>query len=421
MKPHSRFLLFLAVSIASCATPSSPVPPPAAVPTSEAKTVQPRSTQTIAMSTPRALQSATLLRDGKVLICGGTSTANVGGVLSSAELYDPATATFSTTGSMTAARQGHTATMLPDGTVLIAGGAANIGFRSQLASAEIYDPASGSFHATGSMSTPREGHSATLLRDGRVLIAGGSPNGTATTASVEVYDYHTGRFTSIAPMGVPRSTHTATLMRNGQVLIAGGGRGGMPGGYIAYDTAEIFDPTTNRFHPVAAHLTVDRVAPAAALLDDGRVLIAGGKSGKIKFRGANLANFTPLETAEVFDPETNSFHKVGPMSTAHYLGVPTRLPDGMILITGGWTATGGVVGGIRPAELFDPPHNTFSGGGNLQVGRLNQTATLLPNGDVMIAGGLDRNGNVTAAVEFYASRRREFVLTPSTSAAQLRE
>jgi len=373
------------------------------------------------MTTPRALQSATLLRDGKVLICGGTSTANIGGVLASCELYDSATGAFSNTGSMTTVRQGHTATLLPDGTVLIVGGSSNIGYRSELASAEIYDPTAGTFRATGSMSITREGHSATLLRDGRVLIAGGSPNGIATTGSVEVYDYHTGRFTSIAPMTVPRSTHSATLMRNGQVLIAGGGRGGMPGGYIAYDTAEIFDPTTNRFHTVAAHMTVDRVAPAAALLDDGRVLIAGGKSGKIVFRGASLANFTPLETAEVFDPETNSFYKVGPMSTAHYLGVANRLPDGMILITGGWTATGGVIGGIRPAELFDSPHNMFSGGGDLNVGRLNQTATLLPSGDVMIAGGLDRNGNVTASVEFYASRRREFVLTPSTSAARLRE
>src|SRR6202040_716621 len=100
----------------------------------------------------------------------------------------------------------------------------------------------GMFRSTGAMGTPREGHTATLLHNGRVLIAGGSANGITTTATAEVYDPRTGGFTAIAPMGVPREAHTATLLRNGKVLIAGGGRGGMPGGYIAYETAEIFDP-----------------------------------------------------------------------------------------------------------------------------------------------------------------------------------
>jgi hypothetical protein len=318
---------------------------------------------------------------------------------------------------MAEARQGHTATLLPDGTVLIAGGSKNIGFRSELASAEIYDPASGSFRETGSMTTPREGHSATLLRDGRVLIAGGSANGVTTLSSAETYDYRTGRFTTIAPMSVPRETHSATLLKNGTVLIVGGGRGGMPGGYIAYTTAEVFDPARNVFTPLVAHMTTDRVAPAAALLDDGRVLVAGGKSGKIHspFGGASLFYFTPLETAEVFDPGTNSFLPVGSMSMAHYLGVAAKLNNGMVLITGGWTANGGLIGGVRPADLFDPMRNSFSGGGDLHVARLNQTATLLPNGDVMVAGGIDRDGNVTATVEFYASKTGDWLYSDSTS------
>jgi hypothetical protein len=409
MTLRTGIILCIAIMLAGCAQPVAENPAPLPVRTGGG--------EMSSMTTPRALHSATLLRDGKTLICGGTATANIGGVLSSAEIYDPATQSFTLTGAMTAMRQGHTATLLPDGTVLLAGGSDNIGFRSELASAEIFDPTSGHFHATGSMNTAREGHTATLLRDGRVLIAGGSPNGTSTTSSAEVYDYRTGRFTEVAPMGVPREAHSATLLRNGKVLIAGGGRGNMPGGYIAYDTAEIFDPANNKFHALAAHLTVDRIALAAALLDDGRVLLAGGKSGKIRgpFRGANLSYFTPLETAEVFDPETSSFHAVGPMQTAHYLGIATKLNDGMVLITGGWTATGGVVGGIRDAELFDPSRDIFSGGGDLHVARLNQTATLLPNGDVMVTGGLDRHGNITATVEFYNPRRGEFVLAPSTS------
>src|SRR5580704_1455373 len=122
------------------------------------------------MTTPRALHAAVALHDGRILICGGTVNANVGGVLDSAEIYDPVAGTFTSTGSMNDARQGHTATVLPHGEVLITGGQKNIGFRAALASAEIYDPNSGIFQPTGSMSTPREGHTATLLRDGRVLI-----------------------------------------------------------------------------------------------------------------------------------------------------------------------------------------------------------------------------------------------------------
>ncbi len=378
--------------------------------------------QMLTMTTPRALHAAVALHDGRILISGGTSTANVGGVLDSAEIYDPAVGTFEPTGTMTAARQGHTATVLPDGRVLLTGGTKNIGFRATLASAEIYDPGSGTFQTTGSMTTAREGHTATLLRDGRVLIAGGSPNGTSTTASAEVYDPRSGKFRAISPMGVPREAHSATLMKDGRVLIAGGGRGGMPGGYIAYDTAEIFNPATNSFHTVSAHMKVDRVGPAAALLDDGRVLIAGGKSGQIRnpFGGGNLASFTPLASAETFDPETRSFVALPRMHATHYLGVATRLDNGTILITGGWTAIGGMIGGERVTDLFEPERNIFAGG-ELHVGRLEQTATLLRDGDVLVAGGLDRQGNVTATVEFYAPRAGEFVRTPSTSRPQLSE
>ena len=142
--------------------------------------------ESLAMTSPRAGAASIRLGDGRVLICGGTSTGNVGGVVSSAELYDPASQRFTPTGSMTVPRQGHTITMLQDGRVLIAGGVRNIGFRSELASAEIYDPSTGSFSATGSMSVPREGHTATILRDGRVLIVGGSDNGTHTLDSAEI-------------------------------------------------------------------------------------------------------------------------------------------------------------------------------------------------------------------------------------------
>ncbi len=377
----------------------------------------------LTMTTPRALHAAVALHDGRIMICGGTSDANVGGVLETAEIYDPAAGTFTATGSMSAARQGHTATVLPHGEVLITGGQKNIGFRTALASAEIYDPNSGAFRPTGSMLTAREGHTATLLRDGRVLIAGGSSNGITTTSSAEVYNPRTGSFTAISPMNVPREAHTATLLKNGKVLIAGGGRGGMPGGYIVYANAEIFDPASNTFSMLNAQMVNDRVGQAAALLDDGRVLLAGGKSGKVlsPFGGGNLFSLAPLNTAEVFDPETSSFRAVGRMQATHYLGIATRLENGMVLVTGGWNSYGTIIGGQRFADLFDTERNIFSGGADLNVPRLNQTATLMPDGDVMVAGGINGDGNVTATVEFYAPHHGQFIIAPSTTRPILRE
>src|SRR5277367_6421820 len=148
----------------------------------------------LAMTTPRANAAAIRLRDGRVLICGGTATGQVGGVLSSAELYDPATQSFAATGSMTVPRAGQTITMLSDGRVLLTGGVQNAGYRSELASAEIYDPSAGTFTATGSMSVPREGHTATMLRDGTVLIVGGSDNGIHTLGTAEIYFPASGTF-----------------------------------------------------------------------------------------------------------------------------------------------------------------------------------------------------------------------------------
>lgn len=369
----------------------------------------------LSMTERRALHTAVVMHDGHVLICGGTVNAEIGGVLASAEIYDPVSRTFTRTGAMAYARQGHTATVLDNGLVLIAGGAANIGFRSEMASAELYDPATGTFRPTGSMHTAREGHTATLLRDGRVLIAGGSPNGLNTTDSAEIYNPRTGLFTAIAPMTVPREAHSATLLRNGKVLIAGGGRGGMPGGYIAYATAEVFDPLTNTFTALAAHMVYDRVGHAAALLRDGRVLLAGGKSSKVRtggLAGGTLFWLAPLDSAEVFDPESNTFREVGRMRKPHYLGVASVLEDGMVLVTGGWAVHGPVVSGMATAELFDPISDTFVPVGRLHIARLNQTATTLRDGQVMVAGGIDGESQVTATVEFYLPASRRFTVRP---------
>src|SRR5712671_708324 len=285
--------------------------------------------EALSMTSPRANAASIRLNDGRVLICGGTSNAKVGGVLSSAELYDSNTRRFIPTGAMTVARMGQTITMLRDGRVLITGGARNIGFRSELASAEIYDPSTGTFATTGSMRTPRKGHTATMLRDGRVLIAGG-------------------------------------------------GRGGMPGGYISYDTAELYDPDTRMFAKMRAHMIFDRVGAAAVRLNDGRVLIVGGKSGRIvTSRHVNLASLTPLNSAEIYDPELNSFIRTGDMSAPHYLATATMLGNGQVLVVGGWTIQGFVVVGMRDADLYQPETNRFVRAGRTNVARLENTANLL--------------------------------------------
>ena len=371
----------------------------------------------LSMTSPRANAASIRLNDGRVLICGGTSNAQVGGVLSSAELYDSNTRRFIPTGAMTVARMGQTITMLRDGRVLITGGALNIGFRSELASAEIYDPSTGSFATTGSMRTPREGHTATMLRDGRVLIVGGSDNGTHTLDSAEIYDPASGSFSGAGHLNQPREAHVATLLHSGKVLIAGGGRGDMPGGYISYDTAEIYDPATRSFTAIRAHMKSDRVGPAAVKLNDGRVLIVGGKSGRMMTsRLRNIASLTPLNTAEIYDPESGTFIKTGDMSAPHYLATATILNDGNVLVVGGWTIRGPIVVGMRDAEVYQPQTNSFSRVGQTNVARLTNTATLLNDGEVLIAGGVADKALITAAVEFYSPKQHRFLMLPETFA-----
>ncbi|MGB8681290.1 MAG: kelch repeat-containing protein [Candidatus Binatus sp.] len=400
----------LAFGLIACAGGGVTETPPVFVTSPQGNRVE-----ALAMTTPRANAAAIRLRDGRVLICGGTATGQIGGVLSSAELYDPVARTFTPTGSMTVPRTGQTITMLSDGRVLLTGGDKNAGYRSQLASAEIYDPSTGTFSATGSMSTPREGHTATLLRDGQVLVAGGSPNGIQTTGSAEVYDPASGTFNRTGHLHQPRVAHVAALLGTGQVLIAGGGRGGMPGGYISYDTAETYDPATGRFTTVFAHMKSDRVGAAAVRLNDGRVLIVGGKSGKVIVGMRTLASMAPLNTAEIYDPELGTFIRTGDMSAPHYLATATTLDNGNVLVVGGWTIRGPIVVGMRDAEVFMPETNVFSHVGQTNVARLTNTATLLNDGEVLIAGGLADKALVTASVEFYSPRQHRFLMIPESS------
>ncbi len=229
------------------------------------------------LSVARSGATATLLADGLVLIAGGIGSNRFG--VTSAELYDPANGTFSATGAMASVRTGATATLLPDGQVLIAGGqvpGSDTG-SGILASAELYDPATGTFRSTGAMTTSRVGFTATLLDDGQVLVTGGATaaESSRSLATAELYNPATGTFALTGPMSVHRVRQTATLLPDGRVLVAGGDDTLISG---PPDSADIYDPGTGTFTRTGPMTDAPR-GHTATLLLDGSVLIAGGNGG----------------------------------------------------------------------------------------------------------------------------------------------
>lgn len=324
--------------------------------------------------------TATLLKDGRVLVAGGAFADT----LASAELYDPVTGAWSATGDMTVARYLHTATLLANGLVLVAGGSIDVIDPVAQPSAELYDPAIGIWTPTGSMIQARQGHTATLLPDGHVLVAGGTTGG-GSSASAELYDPVTGSWAVTGSTAAGRIGHTATLLLGGTVLLAGGfdsyasGDGGVPN--------ELYDPANGLWTPTG-NMLVARAAPATLLLD-GRVLVAGG-AGRIPDSAYN--------TAELYDPATGSWTATPPMAQAHQSHTATGLPDGRVLVAGG--GAGG--GALRDVELYDPASGTWQNAGEMLDGRGGHTATLLLDGRVLIFGGCcDAGGGIMNSAELF--------------------
>ena len=332
-------------------------PGPSALPT-PAPTPTARSTGTLlrlGAMTPFLSGPAVNLNDATVLVEGGMVTQSNGVKVKSnlAELYEMGSHTFVPTGSMADARFGHTATLLPDGNVLVAGGADLMDGIDNLATAEIYDPLTGKFTRTGSMAQGRANHTATLLPGGRVLIAGGFGGGTLPLASAEIYDPATGAFTTTGSMTVPRENHTATLLLSGQVLITGG----LDASSRVLASAELYDPGSGTFRAVGS-MTSAREFHTATALADGRVLIAGGV-------GADQT--TALASAEIYDLGTGKFSATGSMTTARYGHTATLLTYGQVIIAGGQ--------GANSLEVYWPDTGQFGYGRSLP-GSVSAAATM---------------------------------------------
>ena len=274
---------------------------------------------------------------------------------------------------MATARMAHTATTLRDGRVLVAGGFAGV---SQAAvSAELYDPAANRFLALPRMLAPRHSHTATLLRDGRVLLAGGYA-ADGTTASAEVYDPVTRRFVATGAMRAARAGHIAAVLENGKVLLVGG----VGPDWTFLSSAELFDPVTGQFTTTGA-MSVARESHAAVRLIDGRVLIIGGHRGR-------RADITLYASAEAYDPRSGTFSPVGGMRNRRHKHDAVLLQDGRVLVMGGSDERDNR-GMYRSTELFDPGTNAFSEGPEMQRERYKHvgSAVVLPNGQVLLAGG----------------------------------
>ncbi len=239
------------------------------------------------LSSARAYATAVLLQNGQVLVAGGLSAS--GASLDTAELFDPATGLWSATGRMSLSREFHTATLLLDGRVLVAGGYGLSGATDILrAAAELYDPASGRWTTTGSLSTARFAHTSTLLASGKVLVTGGNGLTSASFDTAELYDPASGLWSATGKLTIPRSAHTATLLANGEVLAVAGFNNDPVD--LVERSAERYDPATETWTPTAS-LNDVRANHGATLLADGRVLVSGGRPGES----------TGLVSSELFD------------------------------------------------------------------------------------------------------------------------
>jgi len=309
------------------------------------------------LATGRYAHTATLLPNGDVLVAGGAGFSD-SPPLVSAELYHLDTKTWSGTGNLATARV-FPATLLPNGKVLVTG---RYNSNGSAVAAELYDPETGIWSATGTPNIGRNKQTATLLANGKVLIVGGIGLAGSALSSAEIYDPATAKWTTTGSLSDARLGHTATLLQNGKVLVAGG----------ASSVAELYDPAMGKWFTTDT-LATARESHTATLLPSGKVLIAGGNAP-----GNQLA-----VTAELYDPVTDTWSPTGSLAEGRYQHTATLLPSGLVLVAGGF-GSGSV---LVATELYDPSTGSWTAASDLLKVRYFHTATLLPSGPVLVAGG----------------------------------
>jgi Galactose oxidase, central domain len=344
------------------------------------------------MATERGAATATLLLSGDVLVAGGFASV---GSRSSAELYNPSMPAWGPTGSLATARADHRATLLESGKVLVTGGSPNTdgcAFHA-LASTELYDPNTGNWSDAGSLGTARLFHTATRLASGQVLVVGGKLDGTTTTvlASAELYDPSTGIWSTTGSLGTAREGHTATLLASGQVLVAGGGTTTDGGCNVqAVASAELYDPSTASWSSTGP-LSAVRTDHTATLLPSGKVLVVGG------------LGFGYLATAELYDPVTGTWSETGSLVANRAYHAASLTPSGKVLVEGG-IGTGSLF--LSSAERYEPALGTWLPSNEMANTRATHVAAVLPSIGVLVAGGASSvdGGTVgleTASAELY--------------------
>ncbi len=346
------------------------------------------------MANPRQVHTATLLNDGDVLVVAGSRTGDGNGFTTSAERYHPSTETWSDAGSISSpSRYGHIEARLPDGKVLIAGGSDGSGNR--LSAADVYDPSTNTWTPIGPMNHARRHASATLMNDGRVLVAGGLGSSNFVLEA-EIYDPTTGLWTTTGSLTYPHYEHPAVLLNDGRVMIVGG----VPDSGIPTD-AEIYDPVSGTWSN-AGVMNDHRSYHTATTLDDGRVLVVGG----------NNQNFETTDTAEIYDPTTDTWTPTTSLTTERFLHSATKLSDGTVMVVGGSSN-----GTPLTADIFDPASETWTAT-SLNMGYLyfNHTATLLADDRVLVAGGYNGANGYLAAARLYTPEQVAEPLELSTNA-----
>ncbi|MCY1081722.1 Kelch repeat-containing protein [Archangium lansingense] len=331
------------------------------------------------MTTERSAHTATLLPSGKVLVAGGFGLT---GGLASSELYDPATDVWTSTGSLGTARQNHTATLLPSGKVLVVGGYATIASNYvSTERAELYDPATSTWSPVAGMSRGRADHTATLLPSGKVLVVGGY-GGMSSQYDAELYDPAANTWTSAGILNLSRAGHEALVLSSGRVLVVGG---------TSYSTnnVEFYAPDTGLWSLTNA-MFWSHYRTVVVQLSSGKVLVADTEG--------------PSLPAEVYDPTADSWTMTGSLSAQRAGTVGVALQSGKALVMGGYDYT--ISNGyVASAELYDPAAGTWSSAGTMSTARIDFTATVLPSGLVLVAGGIrpaqGGGGIASSGVELY--------------------